>query len=560
MTISGENQQTAIVPQDASVAFQALSGAFKAIGDAGSQELVPQSLLLQAMALLGAVGGVIFDRRAGVRAKPVDGVVPERLMADARAWEGLAGDPRSYDGPGEPWVALHFPLRQGEEVAIIMQFPVGQVPSQERLSALSLMASHAQARSMYLAATQQMEVAKLEAKSAHEQQVEMALRLYDLYEEAQNQAITDGLTGLATHDFFQQRLAQEVRESFRYNRPLTFMIFDLDHFKNINDTYGHQAGDLVLKGAAALLQEKVRASDLVARYGGEEFAVILPHTTEDDGYALAERLRKDLEAMEWPVSSERNIRVTASIGLASRGENDGSSKDLIKRADVALYAAKNGGRNRVMRAAGPAVEAVSAIGSVRQGSQEMFYGLARAFSAAIEARIPMMAGHSEATGEFARRMGAAMGLAEDKQEALYIAGLLHDVGMMGVPESVIFKPTSLDDTDWGKMKDHPAAGVGILARFSTFSGLLEAVLYHHERYDGKGYPEGLKGNGIPMGARILAICDSYDAMIRGDYAYGVGIAPGAARAEVERCSGSQFDPELVKLFLGVLSETAPVEA
>jgi HD-GYP domain-containing protein (c-di-GMP phosphodiesterase class II) len=131
---------------------------------------------------------------------------------------------------------------------------------------------------------------------------------------------------------------------------------------------------------------------------------------------------------------------------------------------------------------------------------------------------------------------------------------------MGVPEAVIFKPTQLDENDWQKMKDHPAAGVGILARFSTFSGLLEAVLYHHERYDGKGYPEGLKGNGIPMGARILAICDSYDAMIRGDYAYGVGIAPGAARAEVERCAGSQFDPELVKLFLGVLSESAPVEA
>jgi diguanylate cyclase (GGDEF)-like protein len=539
----------------AGTAFNALPVAFAAIDQSETQEAIPYALVIQAMAVLGAVDGGVFDRRGKLRAAPFENSADHLPLESEAVWEGPANTPKlGAIADGRAIVTLHSELRAGEGVAIALIFPTETPPGPERLAALGLLASHSQARALYLWARHQAEEAQLQAKVAHEQQMEMALRLYDLYEEAQNQAITDGLTGLATHDFFQQRLAQEMRESTRYNRPLSFMIFDLDHFKSINDTYGHQAGDTVLKGAAAMLKDSVRGSDLVARYGGEEFAVILPQTNEEDAYNLAERLRVILEGMEFPISEERSLKVTASVGVASRTEGDVMPKDLIKRSDVALYAAKNGGRNRVVMAQGPTVEAVNAIGAPRQGSQELFYSLARAFAAAIEARIPLMHGHSEAVGLFARQMGEKLGLAPDKQEALQIAGLLHDVGMMSVPEAVIFKPTKLDEGDWQVMREHPARGVGILARFSTFSGLLEAVLYHHEKYDGTGYPEGLKGTAIPMGARILAICDSYDAMIRGDYAYGVGIKAADAAAEIARCAGSQFDPDLVKLFLQVLEE------
>lgn len=532
----------------------AIAQAYRAIDEAKTQEDIPFALLMQAISLVGAANGAIIDPESQVRAAIPFGAGSSLPIKDAGIWEAKPGDVWTVPSSGgRLYVALRFGLGPDEDLGVVLSSPSGAFLAPERLAALPLLTAYAASRNRYLKAQADADAAETQAKEANDQNLEMALRLYDLYEEAQNQAITDGLTGLATHAYFQQRLAEEMSESFRHHLPLTFMIFDLDHFKSINDNYGHQAGDIVLKEAAAMLKTKVRTSDLVARYGGEEFAVILPQTSEEDGFTLAERLRQDLEVMEFQISAERKLKVTASIGLASRGERDATSKELIKRADMALYAAKNGGRNRVVRAEGPAAEAVNAIGAPRKGSQEMFLALARALSAAIEARSPMLHGHSEAVGELALRMAKALGLGPDKQEAMMIAGMLHDVGMLAVPEAVILKPTALNDAEWAQMKAHPQAGVSILARFSTFSGLREAVLYHHERWDGKGYPEGLRGDAIPMGARILAICDSYDAMIRGDYAYGMGVPEKEAAAEIRRNSGIQFDPELVELFLGVLS-------
>jgi diguanylate cyclase (GGDEF)-like protein len=525
--------------------------AFDALARAAEEELardkddrslkgVWNALVIQAMALLNARDAVLLDRRGRARAAPFEFspvVTPEQTgLFDGPAYAPTLGS----GADGRPCVTLHFGLPQGDRLLLALAVEPEAPPSAEVLGALALLARHAVSC-----------VQGLDALNRVDMLMELSgLTLENLGSEAQT-ARTDGLTGLATHDFFQQRLAEELAASDRHGLPLSFMIFDLDHFKSINDTYGHQAGDLVLKGAAAMLKESVRKYDLVARYGGEEYAVILPNADEEAAFSLAERLRKTLEGMSFDVSETRSIKVTASIGVASRTERDATPKDLIKRADVALYAAKNGGRNRVVMAQGPAVEAVNAIGAPRQGSHELFYSLARAFASAIEARIPNMLGHSETVGDMARRMGAALGLPPEKQEALQIAGLLHDVGMMAVPERVIFKTDDLDASDWSLMREHPARGVGLLAKFSTFSGLLEAVLYHHERWDGTGYPEGLRADAIPMGARILAVCDAYDAMVRGDYTFGIGKAVPDALQELERCAGTQFDPELVSLFLKV---------
>ncbi|MEB3222554.1 MAG: diguanylate cyclase [Candidatus Sericytochromatia bacterium] len=553
MTTSDQDPQGA----SAQALFDALPRAFDALAASVEEELtrdkddrslkgVWNALVVQGMALLGATDAVLLDRRGRARAAPFE-TAPIVASDDETLFDGPSHTPVCRPGyDGRPCVTSHFGLPQGDRLVLALAADGGGEPSRQALAALSLLTRQAVAA-----------VQGLDALNRVDMLMELSgLTLENLGSEAQT-ARTDGLTGLATHDFFQQRLAEELAASDRHGLPLSFMIFDLDHFKSINDTYGHQAGDLVLKGAAAMLKDSVRKYDLVARYGGEEFAVILPNADEDSAFSLAERLRKTLEGMSFAVTESRAIRVTASIGVASRTERDAVPKDLIKRADVALYAAKNGGRNRVVMATGPTVEAVNAIGAPRQGSHELFYSLARAFASAIEARIPNMLGHSETVGDLARRMGAALGLPPDKQEALQIAGLLHDVGMMAVPERVIFKTENLDQADWNLMREHPARGVGLLAKFSTFSGLLEAVLYHHERWDGTGYPEGLKGASIPMGARILAVCDAYDAMVRGDYTFGIGKAIPDALQELERCSGTQFDPELVNLFLKLQASTAP---
>ncbi|MNX71822.1 putative diguanylate cyclase YedQ [compost metagenome] len=504
---------------------------------------VPFVLLAQAMGATGAEAGGVYDT-AG-----------ERLAESPEASATIGSVPRDLplNTPFRRDACLYLRLRMHEQAEIVLALRLGSAPADagaldEHLRILSRFACD---RASFLLARREADEAKSQANEAHERQMEMALNLYDLYEAAQQQAITDGLTGLATHAYFQERLADDLSESLETPSPLSLMIFDLDHFKSINDNYGHQAGDMVLKEAAAMLKESLKPTDLPARYGGEEFTIILPQTSEDEAFAVAERLRQTLEDKEIPISPERSLKVTASIGLASLTPDIQTPKELIKRADAALYAAKNGGRNRVMRATGPAAEAVNAIGAPRKGSHEMFLALARALSAAIELRSPMLHGHSEAVGDLALRMGKVLGLAADKQEALMIAGMLHDVGMLALPDSVLLKTSGLDEAEWHQMKSHSQAAVTILSRFSTFAGLREAVLYHHERWDGKGYPEGLGGNAIPLGAQILALCDTYDALTRSGYAFGRSMTHAEAIAELRNCAGSQFNPELVELFAGM---------
>lgn len=529
----------------------ALTDAHDAFGRAASLGDLPTLLLRHAMAASAAEAGAVFDAAGAPLA-----IAPEGTPAE---WPAI--DPLMLPAGGVCALPLatgvkgHFlrvAMHEEAQITLALRLGVAPLDPAELDSRLQLLARFASDRARYLMARREADEAKSLASEAHERQMEMALNLYDLYEAAQQQAITDGLTGLATHAYFQERLHDDLVESIETPSPLSLMIFDLDHFKSINDNYGHQAGDMVLKETAAMLKESLKPTDLPARYGGEEFTIILPQTSEDDAFAIAERLRLSLSEKEIPISPERSLKVTASIGLASLTPDITTPKELIKRADAALYAAKNGGRNRVMRATGPAVEAVNAIGAPRKGSHEMFLALARALSAAIELRSPLLHGHSEAVGDLALRMGKVLGLAADKQEALMIAGMLHDVGMLALPDSLLLKRSGLDDEEWDQMKSHSEAAISILSRFSTFSGLREAVLYHHERWDGKGYPEGLAGNAIPLGAQILALCDTYDALTRSGYAFGRGMDQQAAVLELRRCAGTQFNPELVELFAGML--------
>ena len=525
--------------------------AYRAIETAEGPDDLPVALLSQAIALVGATHGALVDPEGQLRAAiPLGAPLPGRWPE--AAWEGL--DWTIVERPmGDGRAAACLPITWGAERWLLALVSSGSgFHGGDRLEAVPLLAAYARARLEVLLSRQEAAEARSEASVAHERQVELALSLYDLYDEAQQQAITDGLTGLSTHAHFQQRLAEEFEESVRRDRPLALVLVDLDHFKSINDDHGHQTGDLVLREVAGLLKGRLKAGEVAARYGGEEFALVLSESAIERAMEVAEELRREVEG--WPVAlpEGRPLRITASFGVAGRNPRDHSPQDLVRRADHALYAAKNGGRNRVARARGQLESSHQAIGAPRRGSQEMFLALARAMSAAIEARSPMLAGHSEAVGELALRMAKALRMSPEQQEAMMIAGMLHDVGMLAVPDPVLLRPGSLTEAEWAQMRAHPASGVAVLARFSSFAGLREAVLHHHERWDGQGYPDGLAGEAIPLSARILALCDSYDAMVRGGYAFGHGLSPERAALELLRCAGTQFDPQLTETFLKVL--------
>ncbi|HEY9857678.1 MAG TPA: diguanylate cyclase [Stenomitos sp.] len=398
------------------------------------------------------------------------------------------------------------------------------------------------------------EEAQAQAVSA-EKRADAALGLYDLYEEAYRQAeeardiaFKDALTGTATKAFFTQRLDQEVAESQRYGHPLSLLLIDLDFFKHINDAYGHQAGDQALQVTGAILRDCIRTSDLAARFGGEEFAIVLPHTEEDGAFILAERIRQRVEAAEIASHLGVTFKLTTSIGLATLRHHMTSPKDLIEEADQALYRAKKAGRNRTCINSEEPLSLEVAQSMSQQGKETLFE-IAQALCMAMEAKDAEIGRHGRAVAHLAREFGTTLGLPAERIEALYLAGLLHDVGKIAIPEALLKAPeASLTDDDRRLMNRHSVTATALLNRIRGFAPMREAVLYHHERLDGTGFPEGLKGDQIPMAARILSICNAYDILLHPSHGHPAR-TEAEARETLLRLAGSAFDPDLIRRFL-----------
>lgn len=399
----------------------------------------------------------------------------------------------------------------------------------------------------------------------------------------QSLAAMDSMTGLANHGTFQERLKTEVELATLSNQPVGLIILDVDFFKRYNDMYGHPAGDTVLKAIAEILCQRVRRTDMVARYGGEEFAVILPGASLYVATRVAESIRSGVAAHEF-----ENCPVTVSLGVTAMEAPPMSPSTLVERADQALYAAKHAGRNCVaywdpcntdgnvpgVKVIGRASRAASPAGSLAGYGNSRFNDL-QAFSdfltgpegqmlegvlAALDLRDCETVGHSVRVARFALRLAIEAGRRKvvtlhpgDLQEVVFGA-LLHDVGKIGVPDSILLKADCLTPAEWQVIHEHPVRGVEFLRRFPYLQGALPVVHYHHEWWDGSGYPEGLKGNKIPVTARIFAIADAFDAMTT-DRLYRAKVSSEQALAEIKRMSGKQFDPKLVKVVMSVPPET-----
>jgi diguanylate cyclase (GGDEF)-like protein len=376
--------------------------------------------------------------------------------------------------------------------------------------------------------------------------VTLALAQAETLATLQKQATTDGLTGLQNHRAFQQRLRTEFDRATRHNRPLSLVMFDLDAFKLINDLHGHDAGDRVLQAIGQTLRREQRASDVPARVGGDEFALIAPETTAEDALALAERLRAAAAAA---AAEQLGQPVTLSAGVTDLNTAT-TMHDLFHLADSALYHAKHHGRNRAVRYT-PGTEHDPATPPPSDHRREL-PGLS-ALVRAVDARDSPTHRHAQRVAAIATELAIRYGWSAERCARLREAGLLHDVGKLGVPDTILTKSGALNDEEYEHVKRHADLGAQIA------DGILDHeqvswVRGHHERPDGHGYPDALTHPRIPDGALMLAVADAYDTMTSGR-AYKPGMAPHDAIAEMRRHAGTQFDADLLDLLEQWIIET-----
>lgn len=371
-----------------------------------------------------------------------------------------------------------------------------------------------------------------------------------LFSKAEEVARVDGITGLFNRRHFDERLHSEIDRHSRYGDILSILLLDLDNFKKYNDTYGHLAGDRLLVQAGKIVASAVRSSDLAFRYGGDEFSVILPNSSTMDAFSVAERIR---EKISFEMTS-RQLDISISIGIAS-WPGDGSTLDeLCYAADMALYYAKRTGQNRTSIASRTLFSLNEPTVSLNTEAEALstIYALA----ATLEARDKYTYVHSRRVSRYSVAVAEAMKLPPEQVAVISAAALLHDIGKIGIPDNVLNKSGKLLDEEWEMLKQHPKLSATIVGHVPSLSACLPPVRHHHERWDGTGYPSGLKAEAIPIEARILCVTDSFEAMIA-DRPYRGPLSFKQAIAELEKCSGSQFDPNIVKVFIPIALATGP---
>ncbi len=372
-------------------------------------------------------------------------------------------------------------------------------------------------------------------------------------------ALTDPLTGLPNHRTMMDQIEEELARCQRTRESCAVVFIDLDHFKHINDTWGHRAGDAVLREASSRLKEYSRQGDVVGRYGGEEFVMLLSNTNLQAAKQAAERFRVALAEEPCIVEvgkdmpDENSIPFTASIGVAVYGEHGTTREALIEAADRAMYNAKQTGRNQVCLAGEETALASQVLAAMSQGQFTETIGV-KTLAAVATIHDGKTSAHARRMVRLAEETARRLGRSEEEIHLVRLAALFHDIGKIGIPDTILHKSGPLTEEEWTVMRRHPVLGQRILEQVGgLFELLSHIVVAHHEHWDGRGYPHGLAQNAIPLGARILTVVDSYDAMTS-ERPYRKPLSDTHARAELQRGAGSQYDPQVVEVFLCVLDE------
>jgi len=399
-----------------------------------------------------------------------------------------------------------------------------------------------------------------------------------VFQKLQQQSITDGLTGIKTRRFFWEALSAEWKRASRSGRPFSVVLIDLDKFKDVNDTMGHFEGDLVLARVGRLLEQKSRQSNVVARYGGDEFVILMPETGPEQAQVLAERLRQWIATD--PMLSEHHI--TGSFGVASFPTHGFSIEDIIRIADAGMYVSKRSGGNRVSAAEefaeseefaaqrqqissyiegflqrehnGPEhlEELTSTLVKLCGGEEDCNVPLLKEsieiLSRAAESRELRTSGHGDLVARYTEILARMLHFPPEETADLVFAARVHDVGKIFVPERILNKPGPLNDDEFFLVRMHARVGAEIVGILPHSGMMCQAIEHHHQRFDGTGYPDGAKGEQIPLWARIIALADAYANMLT-EQSISAARTPEQALDELAKMSGTRFDGMLVRLLL-----------
>jgi diguanylate cyclase (GGDEF)-like protein/putative nucleotidyltransferase with HDIG domain len=357
-------------------------------------------------------------------------------------------------------------------------------------------------------------------------------------------ALTDPLTGLGNHRYFQEQLRRSLVEAESSGVHVALCLFDIDDFKEVNDAYGHPAGDEVLVAIAARLRQDGEAF----RLGGDEFALLLVGRQEGEAVRIAEDVLQRVSR----VDAGPDVELSVSAGIAVYPAVGVERSELMRVADSALYLAKEHGKGRVRAFRPDLLEPADLRRLVEGPDRAARLRAAASLAHAVDARDAYTGSHSYMVGELSARLARSMDLGADQVELVRLAGSLHDLGKLAIPEEILRKPGPLNEAERLVLERHPQIGFRMLDSLGV-EPVASWVLHHHERWDGEGYPDRVGGDRIPLGSRILFVADAYDAMTT-DRVYRSRLSHERAVAELERCAGTQFDPEVVAAFVEMMKE------